>query len=112
MTFQDAIKTCFSKYADFNGRAARPEYWWYVLFIVLAGMATSMIHEVLGGIFYLATLLPSLAAATRRLHDTGRTGWWQLLAFIPLIGVIVLIVFLAQQGSSSDNEYGAPPSAP
>lgn len=111
MNFQDAIKTCFTKYADFKGRALRSEYWWYVLFIVLVGMATSMVSEVLSGLFYVGTLLPSIAAATRRLHDTGRTGWWQLIAFIPLIGVIVLIVFLAQEGNTSDNEYGPPPSS-
>jgi uncharacterized membrane protein YhaH (DUF805 family) len=102
MTFVDAIKTCFSKYADFNGRATRSEYWWFVLFIVLVGAGLSMISEVVGGLFYLATLLPSIAAAARRLHDTNRSGWMQLIVLIPLIGWIIVIVLLAQEGSGSN----------
>ena len=100
MTFQDAIRTCLSKYADFSGRATRPEYWWFVLFVVLVSAALSLISPILSGIFSLATLLPSLAAATRRLHDTNRSGWWQLICFIPVIGLIVILVFLAQEGKS------------
>lgn len=100
MTFQESIRVCFSKYADFSGRASRSEYWWFVLFIVLASLGISMISDVLGGIFALATLLPSIAAATRRLHDTNRSGWWQLICLVPIIGGIVLIVFLAQDSKS------------
>ena len=96
MTFQESIRVCFSKYADFNGRADRSEYWWFVLFIVIVSLATSMVSSVLSGLFSLGTLLPSIAAATRRLHDTNRSGWWQLMLIIPVIGAIVLIVFLAQ----------------
>lgn len=101
MNFQDAIKTCFSKYAEFNGTAKRPEFWWFVLFIFLVSAATSLISPVLSGLFSLATLLPSIAAGTRRLHDTGRSGCWQLIGFIPLVGWIVLIVFMAQEGKAS-----------
>ena len=97
MTFQESIKTCFSKYSDFTGRASRSEYWWFILFYFLASAAGSLIHEVLGGLIWLACLLPILAAAARRLHDTNRSGWWQLIAFVPLIGIIILIVFLAQE---------------
>ena len=104
MTFQESIRVCFAKYADFSGRATRSEYWWFILFVLLAGLGISMISEVLGGIFALATLLPSIAAATRRLHDTNRSGWWQLICLVPLIGGIVLIVFLAQD-SQSDNAF-------
>ncbi|MCD6581620.1 MAG: DUF805 domain-containing protein [Desulfuromusa sp.] len=98
MTFQESIRVCFSKYADFSGRADRSEYWWFILFIVIVSLATSMVSSVLSGLFSLGTLLPSIAAATRRLHDTNRSGWWQLILFIPVIGAIVLIVFLAQGG--------------
>ncbi len=96
MTFQESIRVCFSKYADFNGRADRSEYWWFILFIMIVSLATSMVSSVLSGLFSLGTLLPSIAAATRRLHDTNRSGWWQLILIIPMIGAIVLIVFLAQ----------------
>lgn len=110
MTFQDAIKTCFTKYADFKGRALRSEYWWFWLFTVLVFMALSMVSEPVAGIFYVGVLLPLLAAGARRLHDTGRTGWWLLIGFIPLIGVIVLVVFMTQEGAGIDNEYGPPPT--
>ena len=96
MTFQESIRVCFSKYADFNGRAERSEYWWFILFIVIASLAISMVSSVLSGLFSLGTLLPSISAATRRLHDTNRSGWWQLIAIVPVIGIIILIVFLAQ----------------
>ena len=102
MNFQDSIKVCFTKYADFTGRASRPEYWWFALFIILASIATSMVSPLLSGVFSLATLLPSIAAATRRLHDTNRSGWWQLIWLVPIIGWIVLIVFLAQEGTAPD----------
>ena len=97
MTFQDSIQVCFKKYADFEGRASRSEYWWFALFVILVSVGLSMISSILAGLFSLATLLPSLAAATRRLHDTQRSGWWQLVAFIPVIGVIIIVVFLAQE---------------
>ena len=85
MTFQESVRVCFSKYADFSGRASRSEYWWFFLFIVLVGTATSFVSDYVSAIFLLGTLLPSLAAATRRLHDTQRSGWWQLAG--PLGGV-------------------------
>ncbi|OGB20557.1 MAG: hypothetical protein A3I66_05760 [Burkholderiales bacterium RIFCSPLOWO2_02_FULL_57_36] len=107
MTFTDAIKTCFSKYADFDGRASRSEYWWFALFIVLAGIGLSMVNDVIGGVFYLATLLPSLAAAARRLHDTNRSGWLQLLVLIPIIGWLIVLYFLVQE-AQEPNRFGSP----
>lgn len=100
MTFQESVKVCFTKYADFSGRATRSEYWWFVVFIVVVSIAASFIGSIVYGLFSLAVLVPSIAAATRRLHDTNRSGWWQLICFIPLVGVIVLIVFLAQEGKA------------
>ena len=102
MTFQESIRVCFTKYADFTGRASRSEYWWFFLFIVLVGLGASMISNVLSAVFSLATLLPSIAAATRRLHDTNRSGWWQLICLAPVVGLIVIIVFLAQEGKGED----------
>ena len=98
MTFGESIKTCFSKYADFNGRATRSEFWWWALFVVLVSAATGIVSDVLSGVFSLAVLLPYIAVGTRRLHDTDRSGWLQLIGLIPLIGWIVLIVWLAQEG--------------
>lgn len=100
MTFQESVKVCFSKYADFEGRAKRPEYWWFFLFILLVGAATSLLSPVLSSLFYLATLLPSLAAGARRLHDTNRSGWWQLIVLVPFIGFIGLIYLMAQPSKS------------
>ena len=96
MTFAESIRTCFSKYADFNGTASRSEFWWFQLFLYLAGGILSLLSLTLCSIFYLAVLLPDLAAGARRLHDTGRSGWWQLLYIVPF-GFIVLIVFWVQE---------------
>ncbi len=109
MTFQESIKTCFNKYADFNGRATRSEFWWFVLFLVLVSLGLSIISAILSALFSLAILLPSITVSTRRLHDTGRSGWWQLIGFVPIIGWIVLIVFMAQEGK---NAMPAAPAAP
>lgn len=97
MNFTDSVQTCFNKYADFNGRASRSEYWWFALGVALGCAILSAIAPVAYAIFALGTLVPSLAAATRRLHDTNRSGWWQLIILVPIIGFIVLLVFLAQE---------------
>jgi len=97
VNFQESVKTCFTKYADFNGRASRSEYWWFFLFVILASVATSLFSSILSGLISLATLLPSIAAATRRLHDTNRSGWWQLIVLVPIIGFFVILYFLAQE---------------
>ncbi len=109
------------KYADFNGRAGRKEYWLYVLFNVIISLILSGLDEVAGlttissgglgplyGVYSLAVLIPSLAVTVRRLHDVGKSGWWLLLAFVPLLGVILLI-FLALAGEAGRNEYGDDP---
>ena len=103
----------FSKYADFSGRARRKEYWMYYLFYMIFYISLSIIDGVIGtiflsAIFSLVMLVPSISIATRRLHDTGRSGWWQLIALIPLIGLIILIVFLVQD-SQDENPYGVAP---
>lgn len=100
MTFQESIRVCFTKYADFSGRATRSEFWWFFLFIILGSMAASAISLTVSVLFSLGTLLPSIAAATRRLHDTGRSGWWQLIGLVPLVGFIVMLVFLAEDSKA------------
>jgi uncharacterized membrane protein YhaH (DUF805 family) len=97
MTFQESIQVCLRKYADFNGRASRSEFWWFFLFLVLVQMVCGAINTNLGAVVSLGFLLPSLASGCRRLHDTNRSGWWLLLVLLPVFGVIVLIVFWVGQ---------------
>lgn len=104
--FIDALK----KYADFSGRATRKQYWMFVLFYIIFYLILGIVDAalqtfLLSPVFSLALFIPSISVAARRLHDTGRTGWWQLIYLIPLIGLIVMIVFLVQD-SHGDNEYG------
>jgi uncharacterized membrane protein YhaH (DUF805 family) len=111
MNFSQAITAGFSNYVNFSDRAIRSEYWYWVLFIILAEIATTIIDMVIGvqlttGIFGLATFLPSLAIAIRRLHDLDRSGWWILLVLIPLIGAIVLIVWYCAKGTEGSNRFG------
>jgi len=111
------------KYSQFSGRARRKEYWWFGLFtagvsFVLAffegmiGLAADTQVSILAGIFSLAVLVPSIAVTVRRLHDTNRSGWWTLLAMVPLIGVIVLLVFMAADSVPGTNRFGPNPKAP
>ncbi len=110
MDFQQSIKQCFQKYADFNGRAKRPEYWWFALFCFIVSMALGIVGDTLYMAFSLVTLLPSLAVGTRRLHDINKSGWFQLLWLIPILGWLVLIYILAQEGSTESNQYGDAPA--
>jgi uncharacterized membrane protein YhaH (DUF805 family) len=112
MDFFEAIKTCLRKYATFGGRAGRPEYWWFMLFVFLASAAGSIVGgDTLNALVSLALLVPILSAASRRLHDVGKSGWMQLIGVIPIIGWILMIVWLCQK-SVGPNEYGAGPELP
>jgi uncharacterized membrane protein YhaH (DUF805 family) len=108
MSFMDSIKLCFAKFADFNGRAKRPEFWWFVLFCIVGALALEIASSYVSWAFSLATLVPSLAVGARRLHDVNKSGWLQLLALIPILGWIYLIYVCAQPGDAGDNKYGAP----
>ncbi len=122
MEFIPAVKSAFANYATFKGRASRSEYWWFVLFTVLANMAMSILDSafgasdidgdfgLFGGLFALAIILPSLALASRRLHDLDYTFWWYLLAFTG-IGIIVLFIWACMKGTPGPNRYGPDPLA-
>jgi len=103
------------KYAVFSGRASRTEYWMFFLFNIIIAFVLAIIEGLIGspgfvGMLYgLAVLIPGIAVAVRRLHDTDRTGWWLLIGFVPLVGLIVLIVFLVQPSMEGDNQYGSIP---
>ena len=117
MTLEQAVESVFRQYANFGGRARRSEYWLFVLFVFLVSIVLSFLGGAIGGpgltriltgLFTLVIFLPSLALIWRRLHDTGRSGLWFLLTFIP-IGQIVLLIFFCLDGQPGENEYGPNP---
>jgi len=112
MDFKQSVTTCLKKYAEFNGRAGRPEFWWFALFSLVASLLAEFIFGwMLSSLVNLALLLPSLAVGARRLHDIGKSGWFQLLWFIPILGWAVMIYFLVQP-SVGPNQYGDAPALP
>ncbi len=100
MPFVDAVKSCLAKFADFEGRTTRSEYWWFFLAVMLVSAIGSVLGVKAYSLVALVTLLPITAAGARRLHDVNRSGWWQLLALVPG-GVFVVIAFLVQPTSPS-----------
>lgn len=129
MNFVDAVKSVYRNYVNFNGRSVRSEYWWYVLFSIImsivimlieiplglgqgaagaidGGYSASMSGGPLSTIWSLANLIPSIAVGVRRLHDTNRSGWWLLIALVPLVGAILLIVWMATKGTAGANRFG------
>lgn len=111
------------KYATFSGRAQRSEYWYFILFYLLITLVLALLDSVTGsfngdsgygllsGLFSLAMIIPNIAVGVRRLHDTDRTGLWMLLAFIPIIGSIVLLIFFLQDSQTGENRFGANPKS-
>ena len=129
MSFLDAIKSFWSHYSKFEGRSRRSEYWWIQLFLVLTNLAVAAIDlalmegdvdrfiangggGIVGLIWILVTIVPALAVLVRRLHDTGKTGWWALIGFVPFVGAIVLFVFTVLDSDAGDNKYGDSPKSP
>jgi len=136
MSFGQAVRSCLSKYATFDGRATRSEFWWFYLFtlivsfvvllpgyiLMIAGAAASsdgsspgivfwigLVLIIIGALASLALYIPFLAAGCRRLHDRGQSGWLQLLLLVPC-GNIVLLVFWVMEGTHGDNAYGPKPA--
>ena len=112
--FIQAISLGFSNYFNFQGRATRAEYWWWALFIVIADGLVNFIDSILGTgfigmLFGLAILIPGLALGARRLHDIGKSGWWQLLWLAIIVGWIILLVWAIRQGNRGQNHYGLDP---
>lgn len=114
-------KVVFENYANFNGRARRSEYWYYTLGTVILAIVAMILDNVLGIaiaplpygyiylVFALATFIPSLAVAVRRLHDVGKSGWFYFIALIPLVGAIWLLVLFCTEGDHGENQYGPNP---
>ena len=115
MILVSAFQNAMRNYINFQGRAGRGEYWWFVLstlvIYLIFGLLTrvSSIFTAIAFVFYLAIVLPGIAVAARRLHDTDRSGAWILISLIPFIGSIWLLVLLVQQGTPVANRYGMPP---
>ena len=109
MNFIEAVKTCLRNYAEFRGRATRPEFWWFMLFCALATTVVGILFgERASGAATLLLLLPALAVTARRLHDVGRSGWWQLL-ILPIfmgIGLLVLLYWWVQPSQLEQNRFG------
>ena len=127
MTFTDAIATCFRKYADFNGRARRSEYWKFMLFTTiieaLSGVIFSTIIPLTVEIgdaeislayiaVYLIFILPKLAVSVRRLHDIGKSGWFYLISLIPVVGQIIFFIWCVKDSEARTNKYGQDPKEP
>ncbi len=112
MSFVDAVKAVFNKYADFKGRARRSEYWYFVLF---SGVVSAILGAIpkagpfLSAIFSLAILVPSLAVSWRRMHDIGKSGAYYLIALIPIVGAIIVIIWCAKDSVPGANQYGENP---
>ena len=128
MNFTAAIRSFWSRFADFKGRSRRSEYWYVQLFLVVTNLAVAGIDlalmdgdldrfiangggGIVGLIWIFATIVPALAVLIRRLHDTGRTGLWALVGFVPFVGAIVLLVFTVSDSSNGENKYGTSPKA-
>ena len=117
MKFTESVKTVYSKYATFSGRATRSEYWWFALFFyaiilcaVLLGVAMGIDKPIFAliGIFVALSFIPIVALRVRRLHDIGKSGWWIFLGLVPYIGEFILFIF-SVMGSDGENEYGPDP---
>jgi uncharacterized membrane protein YhaH (DUF805 family) len=118
MGFGEAIATCFRKYAVFNGRASRSEYWFWMLFQLLLGIGLAIVDllvfrttNVLSAIASLVMFLPGLAVWVRRLHDIDRSGWWVLIWLVPVVGTIIMLVFLCTRGTAGENRFGIGPAS-
>ena len=117
MDFVEAVQSVFSNFLNFRGRARRSEFWYFFLFVFVVSFILGVIQiliwgqdaNYLTGIFSLIILIPNIAVSIRRLHDTGRSGFWYLIGFIPIIGTIILIIWYCQDSEPGDNKYGPNP---
>lgn len=105
---------CLNQYADFSGRARRTEYWMFALFNFIFSFVLGFVLAIIGlgflsYIYSIAILIPSLAVCIRRLHDIGKSGWWYLIGFVPVVGIIVLLIWFCTDSQPGNNEWGPNP---
>lgn len=125
MTFSNSISTCLSKSFNYKGRASRSEFWWFMLFATIINIGgnilttffqaagneeSAMAMGLISSVLMILLIFPSLAVGARRLHDIGRSGWWQLI-MITIIGYLVLIFFWVQESQQEDNDFGQIPQS-
>jgi DNA-binding CsgD family transcriptional regulator len=108
MSFFESIRVCLTKYAEFRGRASRSEFWWFALFVALVTAALTYVSEALAGAGLIVLLLPFLAAGTRRLRDSGKSGWWQFFLLVPVGGIVTLGFLWAMPPTSPQSEDALP----
>ena len=129
MNFVEAVKSGYQNYVNFSARSSRSAFWWWALFQIVVSIVIAMVEGggsssvgdgmmsanynagPIGIVWSLANLLPGIAIGVRRLHDLDKSGWWVLIALIPLIGAIILIVWYCSKGTTGDNRFGADPLA-
>jgi uncharacterized membrane protein YhaH (DUF805 family) len=126
LDFQRALRSFWKRYRDFRGRSRRSEYWFIQLFLVVTNIAVAIIDlalmswdvdrfiangggGIVGLVWILVTIVPALAVLVRRLHDTGKSGWWALVGFLPLVGAVVLLVLTVTDSSPGENKFGLSP---
>ena len=117
VSFEEAVRSALQQnYCNFSGRASRSEFWWYILFTFLVsvvigwiGFVSRDLGNVINTLVGLALLLPGLGLSVRRLHDTGRSGWWILINLIPVVGNIIYLVWMCQDSQMTPNQYGSVP---
>ena len=115
MSFTEAISSGFRRYVVFNGRSSRSELWWWALFTIIGYAVFAVVDSIIGTfplLYYLwalAVFLPGLAVSVRRLHDLDKSGWWILIEFIPLIGIIILLIWFVGRGTEGPNQFGEDP---
>ena len=116
LTFKEAVTRVFNKYAQFNGRASRAEFWWFMLFCVIVGFifgiltSISSVFAYISYLFNLAVFIPVLAVSWRRLHDIDKAGGWWFINFVPLVGFIIFIIWCAKPGVPQANRFGEVPA--
>lgn len=107
--FMEAVKLFFKNYTNFSGRSRRSEYWWFCLFNMIVSFLLNLILSDIAGLWTLVILVPTLSLVVRRLHDIGKSGWWYLIALIPLVGGIILLVWFCKDSDPQTNQWGPSP---
>lgn len=117
MDFMTAVRSCLSRYTDFEGRSQRSEFWWFFLFNIIGSAVANAIDTailgfpVLGILWSLGLLIPGIAVSIRRMHDLDKSGWWIFIVLVPVVGFLIYLYWVVQRGTVGPNRFGADPLA-